>query len=212
MLAKDPAARPQTMAEVAAALDALSSGSQPALSQSVPPTIAPSVPPTVLPAAPPPLPSPALPTLLRHPRGRALLAGAAALLGVLLLWRLLGPPPKVRLAIQSTPLGADVIRAADGVRLGQTPLVHEVARTAGQVDFLLRRTGYQDARLSLASDRDREAQVQLTPLPPPPPPPAPRPKPVRPATRHGGSNVQFHINLPGGVPMPVPGGFRVPHR
>jgi len=83
-------------------------------------------------------------------------------------------PATVHLTIESTPSGADVFRAADGVRVGRTPLHTEMARGDGETSFVVKLAGYADAHASLAASSDGKAQVTLAALPAPsPPPPAP---------------------------------------
>jgi serine/threonine protein kinase len=77
------------------------------------------------------------------------------------------PPPSrmIRLDIVTTPEGATVYRAVDGVRLGTTPFSRELERTDGQAEFLLRKAGYQDRRITLPTDHDAMTGIKLTPEP-----------------------------------------------
>ena len=77
------------------------------------------------------------------------------------------PPPSrmIRLDIVTTPDGATVYRAVDGVRLGTTPFSRELERTDGQAEFLLRKAGYQDQRITLPTDHDAMTGIKLTPEP-----------------------------------------------
>jgi serine/threonine-protein kinase len=89
------------------------------------------------------------------------------------------PPPKVedphvRLSIDSQPSGAEVYRAADGVRIGKTPLTEEVIRGSGEALYLLKLHGYRDTRISLGIDHDvnkiialEKAAASSKPAPPP---------------------------------------------
>jgi serine/threonine-protein kinase len=71
-------------------------------------------------------------------------------------------PAKITLTIESRPAGADVFRVADGVRLGTTPLVKELARTDGDALFVIKLAGYLDERVKMATDRDGVATIDLT--------------------------------------------------
>jgi eukaryotic-like serine/threonine-protein kinase len=68
---------------------------------------------------------------------------------------------RVRLAIDSTPSGAEVYRAADGVKLGKTPLAREYERTDGVAELVIRMRGYRDERVSLATNVDGGRHVKL---------------------------------------------------
>jgi serine/threonine-protein kinase len=71
------------------------------------------------------------------------------------------PPEPVRLELHSTPEGAEVFRAADGVLLGLTPFATSAPPTAGTAVFRLRLAGYDDARAELPADRGGTATVTL---------------------------------------------------
>ncbi|HKA88811.1 MAG TPA: serine/threonine-protein kinase [Haliangiales bacterium] len=75
------------------------------------------------------------------------------------------PPPRrtVRLEIVTTPDGAAVYRAVDGVRLGTTPFSREFERTDGQAEFLIRKPGWKDQRITLPTDHDGLTGIRLTP-------------------------------------------------
>jgi hypothetical protein len=70
-------------------------------------------------------------------------------------------PESVHLVIASDPVGAEVFRAADGVRLGVTPYQSERPASEGEAVFLLKLSGYSDQRVSLPADRSGEKQVKL---------------------------------------------------
>jgi serine/threonine-protein kinase len=78
-----------------------------------------------------------------------------------------GPAPaaEVTLHVASTPAGAEVYRAADGVLFGKTPLVRKMPRTEGAAVFLVKLGGYRDERVVLPADRDGAANVSLVKLP-----------------------------------------------
>jgi serine/threonine-protein kinase len=71
-------------------------------------------------------------------------------------------PATVTLTITSVPAGAKVYREADGVLVGETPYRQTFARGAGEAAFLLKRSHYHDARVTLATDRDSSKSVTLT--------------------------------------------------
>jgi eukaryotic-like serine/threonine-protein kinase len=71
---------------------------------------------------------------------------------------------KVRLSVTSVPSGADVYRAADGVRIGKTPLEKTFERTDGEIELLIKLTGYRDGRVVLSTVRDGEQTVKLVKL------------------------------------------------
>jgi hypothetical protein len=68
----------------------------------------------------------------------------------------------VELKVLSTPDGAEVFRAADGVLLGLTPFSTSAPATSGTAVFRLRLSGYDDARAELPADRGGTATVTLT--------------------------------------------------
>ena len=70
-------------------------------------------------------------------------------------------PAMVELRVTSTPDGAEVFRAADGVLLGVTPLSLKAPPTSGTAVFRLKRAGYDDGRAELPADRDGSAAVAL---------------------------------------------------
>jgi serine/threonine-protein kinase len=75
------------------------------------------------------------------------------------------PPPaptKVVLHVTSTPPGAEVFRAADGVLLGSTPYSESMAPSTGSAVFRLKLAGYDDGRAELPADRDGTATITLT--------------------------------------------------
>jgi hypothetical protein len=55
----------------------------------------------------------------------------------------------VTLKITSTPPGADVYRALDGIKLGQTPLEQTLPRSSGLAVFVLKLSGHRDMRVEL---------------------------------------------------------------
>ncbi len=77
------------------------------------------------------------------------------------------PPPKpaapasVELRVTSTPEGAEVFRAADGVLLGLTPFTEKAPPVSGTAVFRLKLAGYDDGRAELPADRDGTATVEL---------------------------------------------------
>jgi serine/threonine-protein kinase len=76
------------------------------------------------------------------------------------------PPPApvaetVTLKITSSPPGADVYRALDGIKLGKTPLEQTLRRSSGLAVFVLKLRGHRDARVELPAAGDGEASVVL---------------------------------------------------
>jgi tRNA A-37 threonylcarbamoyl transferase component Bud32 len=72
--------------------------------------------------------------------------------------------PQVQLAVTSIPAGADVYRAADGVRLGKTPFHRTFERTDGEIELIVKLAGYRDARVALPTSNDGDRTVQLVRL------------------------------------------------
>ena len=60
----------------------------------------------------------------------------------------------MKLHVASEPLGAEVYRAADGLRVGKTPVDYEAPRLRGEVVFLVKLKGYETAEVTLPSDED----------------------------------------------------------
>jgi len=73
-------------------------------------------------------------------------------------------PDKIELRVKSTPPNADVIRAADGVRIGKTPFARQFDRIDGEIELIVKLSGYKDARLVLSTAKDGERAVQLVRL------------------------------------------------
>ena len=70
--------------------------------------------------------------------------------------------PMIELSVDSIPSGADVYRRSDGVKLGKTPYVHRFSRVdGGEIDLLLKRSGYQDKQLALSTASDSKQVVKL---------------------------------------------------
>jgi hypothetical protein len=89
----------------------------------------------------------------------------------------------VTIRIESTPSGAEVFRAADGILLGETPFEQRLAAGAGQAAYVVRAEGYRAERVRLPVERDGVARVTLVKTrardkaPKPPPSEVPGPKP-----------------------------------
>jgi serine/threonine-protein kinase len=71
-------------------------------------------------------------------------------------------PATVQLVVDSTPHGADVYRASDGVKLGKTPFERAYERTDGQAEFVVKLAGYADARVSLSTLHDGSTTARLS--------------------------------------------------
>ena len=67
----------------------------------------------------------------------------------------------VTLRITSSPSGAQVYRAADGIKLGITPLKQVLAATDGAAVFVVKHTGYADKTVELRADMDGQLHVAL---------------------------------------------------
>jgi serine/threonine protein kinase len=72
------------------------------------------------------------------------------------------PAALVTLRIDSLPRGAQVIRKADGVRLGETPYEYESEPQAGSVSFILRHKGYVDEVVTMPANRSSDRKLPLT--------------------------------------------------
>ena len=70
-------------------------------------------------------------------------------------------PATVELRVTSTPAGAEVFRAADGVLLGETPFATTAPASTGMAVFRLKLAGYDDARAELPADRGGATAVTL---------------------------------------------------
>jgi hypothetical protein len=68
-------------------------------------------------------------------------------------------PAQVALTVESDPPDAEVWRA--GKLLGTTPFTLRQPATAGETSFVLKKSGYDDAPLALASDHDGSKRVSL---------------------------------------------------
>jgi serine/threonine-protein kinase len=88
------------------------------------------------------------------------------------------PPASVRIAIDSTPTGAEVLR--DKQRIGTTPLSLPILRGKDTVRFVLRAPGRAPSTVELIPDEDQKITVQLVPKEAPPPRPQPPPTKARP--------------------------------
>ena len=107
------------------------------------------------PAAPTPTPTPAPPPV-------AAPVAATTTAGTTTAPAKPAAPAMVELRVTSTPEGAEVFRAADGVLLGLTPFSTKAPATGGTALFRLRLAGYDDGRAELPADRGGTAAVTLT--------------------------------------------------
>jgi eukaryotic-like serine/threonine-protein kinase len=80
----------------------------------------------------------------------------------------LPPPParptSVRIRLDSTPQGARVVRATDGVVLGTTPETIELAASAGRLPLRFEKDGFLPAQREATLDADGEWSVLLQPV------------------------------------------------
>jgi len=72
------------------------------------------------------------------------------------------PAALVTLHIDSLPRGAQVIRKADNVRLGETPFTYQTEPQGGSVTFVLRHKGYRDEVVTVPANRSVDRKVPLT--------------------------------------------------
>ena len=73
-------------------------------------------------------------------------------------------PKSIQISITSTPPGAVVYRAVDGVRIGETPFSGTYKRGDGFAEFQLRLEGYELASISLPTTADGTREVALQKL------------------------------------------------
>ena len=66
------------------------------------------------------------------------------------------------LQIDSLPRGAQVIRKADNVRLGETPFTYQTEPQQGSVSFVLRHKGYREEVVTVPANRSVDRKVPLT--------------------------------------------------
>ncbi len=71
------------------------------------------------------------------------------------------PAALVELRIESDPSGARVYRLSDGVEVGRTPVTISARQGSGSAGFLLRKTGYRNAKVEMAVANDGATQVVL---------------------------------------------------
>ncbi len=67
----------------------------------------------------------------------------------------------VALSIDSSPSGARVYRASDGVELGRTPFTLDVRKGTGSMTFLLRKSGFRSAKVALPVTGDGKKEIRL---------------------------------------------------
>jgi serine/threonine-protein kinase len=109
------------------------------------------------------------------------------------------PSPEVTLGLTSTPPGADVYRAADGIRLGATPFSKTFPRTDGEARFIVKRAGFEDETVALSAATDGTRAVELKPLAP-----APRAQHESDRPRHASRRAaEASATPPGEVPAEV---------
>jgi eukaryotic-like serine/threonine-protein kinase len=89
----------------------------------------------------------------------------------------------VRIAIESTPSGAEVLK--DKTRMGTTPLSLPIARGKDPIRFVLRAPERATTTVEVIPDDDQRISVQLVPREPPPRRPPPQPAPPKTKPRAG---------------------------
>ena len=72
-------------------------------------------------------------------------------------------PKQVKWRLVSDPSGAWVVRAADGKKLGETPLELQQEVGAGKLDIILSKEGYHRRTLQLSLEQDEDRQEMLRP-------------------------------------------------
>jgi len=72
------------------------------------------------------------------------------------------PTALITFQIDSLPHGAQVIRKADGVRLGETPFTYQTEPQKGSIAIILRHKGYRDEMVVLPGNRSAERRIPLT--------------------------------------------------
>jgi hypothetical protein len=70
-------------------------------------------------------------------------------------------PQRVVLSLDSQPAGADVFRAADGIRVGKTPWKGEYEASSAEAVFLLRLKGYRDQSVVMTLSRDVTRAISM---------------------------------------------------
>jgi hypothetical protein len=126
------------------------------------------------------------------PRGnsRALAFGALFAVGIAgaAIWFVRGrtpaPPPQIRIALESTPPGADVFRDGEATPIGRTPFAWSIARSPGAAELEFRLDGRKPEKRAVPLGEDARVVVALEPLEPPAPPvpalaPVPAPAPAQ---------------------------------
>ena len=95
----------------------------------------------------------------------------------------IAPTAKITIKLDSDPIGAEVYRMPQGVRIGSTPLAYAVDPIAGELVLLVKKRGYADQQVIVPADRDDDRTIALVrqasaaprkpptaPTKPPPPP------------------------------------------
>lgn len=71
---------------------------------------------------------------------------------------------RITVEIGSTPSGAVVYRAADSVRIGETPFTKEYAPGDGMLDLVLKLPGHKDVPLTIALIENAQEQIAFEPI------------------------------------------------
>jgi hypothetical protein len=74
------------------------------------------------------------------------------------------PPPapaRVTIKLDSDPIGADVYRMPQGVRIGTTPLVYPMDAIDGEMVLIVKKRGFTDLQLAVPADKDSAQTVKL---------------------------------------------------
>ncbi|HTJ41764.1 MAG TPA: serine/threonine-protein kinase [Kofleriaceae bacterium] len=84
-------------------------------------------------------------------------------------------PAKITIKLSSDPLGADVYRMPQGVRVGTTPLALPMDAMSGEVVLIVKKRGYVDQQLAVAADHDSDQTIALAKIAAAKPPRPPKP-------------------------------------
>jgi hypothetical protein len=68
----------------------------------------------------------------------------------------------ITLHLTSDPVGAEVYRMPQGVRVGKTPFDDTMDAGEGEIVLILKKQGYEDKEIALPADRDSDRTMALT--------------------------------------------------
>jgi serine/threonine-protein kinase len=70
-------------------------------------------------------------------------------------------PEQITVVLESTPEGADVFRASDGLRVGKTPYRYSLDPVQGELVYIVKMDGYQPQTVSFAANENGEQKIEL---------------------------------------------------